>query len=160
MHLAAHAELARSLGVPHVVTTGDGKVLRLAPGEPDIIDTVEIERHYRDGTVIGTAEDVGVAERRKLSFAGHVAVSLVLDKKGAQIADPDIELTGIPIRSSDGKSMDDLVLDAIESALQSMPRPQRRDPDVVGEAVRRAVRGTVNSAWGKKPICTVFVAVV
>src|SRR5690606_40790466 len=65
----------------------------------EIIDTLEIERHYKDGTVIGTAADIGVGDRRKLSFAGHVAVSLVLDKKGAQIADPDIELTGVPIRS-------------------------------------------------------------
>ena len=33
-------------------------------------------------------------------------------------------------------------------------------PDVVREAVRRAVRAAVAEAWGKKPICTVFVAVV
>ena len=32
MHLAAHAELARDLGVPTVVVIGDGDVLRLAPG--------------------------------------------------------------------------------------------------------------------------------
>ena len=34
------------------------------------------------------------------------------------------------------------------------------DPDVLGETVRRSVRGAVGEAWGKKPICTVFVAVV
>ena len=28
------------------------------------------------------------------------------------------------------------------------------------EAVRRAVRAAVNAAWGKKPICTVFVSMV
>lgn len=95
-----------------------------------------------------------------MSFAGHVAVSLVLDNKGEHVADPDIQLTGIPLKDRHGDSMDDLVMDTVEDAVRAMPRAQRRDPDVVGEVVRRAVRSAINGAWGKKPICTVFVAVV
>jgi acetolactate synthase-1/2/3 large subunit len=33
-------------------------------------------------------------------------------------------------------------------------------PEVVREAVRRAVRAAVADAWGKKPVCSVFLAVV
>jgi ribonuclease J len=32
--------------------------------------------------------------------------------------------------------------------------------EVVREAVHRAARAAINEAWGKKPVCTVFVAVV
>jgi ribonuclease J len=51
-------------------------------------------------------------------------------------------------------------MDAILATLESLPRPARRDPDVLGEAVRRAVRSAIAQAWGKKPVCTVFVSVV
>ena len=38
-----------------------------------------------------------------------------------------------------------------------MPRPRRRDPDAVAEAVRRAVRAALAAHWNKKPICHVHV---
>jgi ribonuclease J len=56
--------------------------------------------------------------------------------------------------------MEEVVMDAVLSTFDTLPRPQKRDPDVLAEAVRRAVRSAVNEAWGKKPVCTVFVAVV
>jgi len=39
----------------------------------------------------------------------------------------------------------------------SLPRPKRRDPDTVAEALRRAVRAALAAHWGKKPICHVHV---
>jgi ribonuclease J len=101
-----------------------------------------------------------VAERRKLSFAGHVGVSLVVDRKGEQMADPDIALTGLPLKDGSGRPFEEAVMNAVLGTLDSIPRPQKRDPDVLAEAVRRAVRAAVAEAWGKKPVCTVFVAVV
>ena len=41
-----------------------------------------------------------------------------------------------------------------------MPKPRRRDPDAVAEAVRRAVRGRIAERWNKKPICHVHVLTV
>jgi ribonuclease J len=38
-----------------------------------------------------------------------------------------------------------------------MPKPRRRDPDAVAEAVRRAVRSAIAQRWNKKPICHVHV---
>src|SRR5260221_1267334 len=81
-----------------------------------------------------------------------------MDGKGGQAADPDIALTGLPLKDAVGKSMDDVVMDVVLQTIESLPKPRRRDPDVLGEAVRRAVRAAVLQVWGKKPICTVFVA--
>ena len=53
--------------------------------------------------------------------------------------------------------MEDLMLDAAVGAVDSIPRQRRKDLDLVQEAVRRAVRGAANEAWGKKPLVTVFV---
>ena len=160
MHLAAHADLARELGVETVLTVRDGQMIRLAPGPATQVDEIEAGRLYKDGKVIGDLIGVGVPERRRLSFAGHVAVSIVLDKRGEQVVDPDIVLTGLPAKEPGGRSMEEVAMDAILGTVGSLPRPQRRDPDALAEAVRRAVRGAIAEAWGKKPICTVFVAVV
>jgi ribonuclease J len=56
--------------------------------------------------------------------------------------------------------MEDVALKAVVGTVDSLPRAQRRDPDALAEGVRRAVRGAIGEAWGKKPVCTVFVAVV
>jgi ribonuclease J len=42
-------------------------------------------------------------------------------------------------------------------AFGSMPRQRRRDPEAVGEAVRRAIRAALSATWNKKPTCHVHV---
>ena len=160
MHLAAHADLARELGVETVVEIKDGVMTCLAPAPVREVDQLDIERLYKDGRLISDIDGVGIPDRRKLAFAGHVAVSIVIDRKGEQAADPDIALTGLPAKDAENRPFEETVMNAIIGTIDSLPRPQKRDPDVLGEAVRRAVRAAVAGAWGKKPICTVFVAVV
>ena len=41
--------------------------------------------------------------------------------------------------------------------LDGLPKAKRRDPETVEKAVDRAIRGTVNEVWGKKPACHVLV---
>ena len=160
LHLAAHAELARDIGIEMVLTIRNGIVTRLAPDPVKEIDEIDAGRLYKDGKLIAGLAGIGVAERRKLSFAGHVAVSLVMDRKGEEAADPDIALTGLPLKDAAGLPLEETVMRAIRSTIESLPRPRRRDQDVLAEAVRRAVRAAIADVWGKKPICTVFVAVV
>jgi ribonuclease J len=160
MHLAAHAELAADMGVPIVKVIGDGDVLRLAPAPVEKVDEVEAGRLFRDGTLIGGLEGMGIPGRRRLAFAGHVAVSVVLDERGEVVAPPEVELTGLPLADRDGRPFQESVLDSVNGALDSIPRPRRRDPEVVREAVRRAVRAGVAAAWGKKPNCAVLVSVL
>jgi len=55
---------------------------------------------------------------------------------------------------------EELVADAALQVVESLPRPKRRDPDLVEVAVERGVRAAVNTVWGKKPTCHVIVLVV
>jgi hypothetical protein len=36
---------------------------------------------------------------------------------------------------------------------EQLPKPRRRDPQMVDEAVKRGVRAAIASSWQKKPIC-------
>jgi ribonuclease J len=160
MHLAAHADLARELGVETVVTVEDGIMTRLAPDPVAQVDDVDVARLYKDGRLIGRLDDIGVVERRRLSFVGHVTVAVVVDAGGNPIGDPDIDMLGVPRLDGEGRSMEETAMNAVLDTLDSIPRPVRRDPDALAEALRRAVRAAVAQAWGKKPLCKVFVSVV
>ena len=159
-HLEAHARLAESLGVEQVVRARNGTMVRLLPGPAEIIDDVPVGRLYRDGTILTRADDGQVRERRKLSFAGSVAVSLVLSDKGVLLAEPEIALTGLPPADAQGRPFAEIVHDAVTGTIESIPRPKRKDQALVSDAVRRSVRAAVNQAWGKKPMCSVLVTVL
>ncbi|KTR08424.1 beta-lactamase [Aureimonas ureilytica] len=156
-HLVAHAQLAKNLGVPDVVSLRNGKMVRLAPGPATIIDEVPVGRFYKDGFLIGGTKEMGIDERRRLAFAGHVSVLVELSAKLELDVDPEIVAMGLPERDENGDEMVEILLDAAAGAVESIPRGRRKDVELVREAVRRAVRSEAHDAWGKKPSVTVFV---
>lgn len=159
-HLMANAALARSLGIGEVVASFNGDMVRLAPGPARIIDDVPVGRLFRDGHLLVPEGEGPVRERRKLASVGMAVASVVLSRKGELVADPIVELDGVPIEDAEGESMLDIAYDAVEGTLKSIPPGRRRDPELVEEAIRKALRGAIHAAWGKKPICKVMVSVV
>ena len=103
LHLAEHAKLARDAGVPQVLVCRNGDLVRLAPGPAEIIDEIPSGRVYKDGALLIDAQSPTVAARRRLSFAGVVTVALALTDKGMLVADPEIELIGIPDADAAGR---------------------------------------------------------
>jgi ribonuclease J len=159
LHMAAHAALARRAGVPKVITCRDGDLVRLAP-QPGIIDQLPAGRLYKDGSLLIGAQERTVPDRRRLGFAGIVSVALTLSLEGELLSGPRVELTGIPDADVTGTPMLQIAHDSAVQALNSMPKPRRRDPDAVAEALRRAVRSAIGAAWKKRPICHVHVLTV
>jgi ribonuclease J len=157
LHMAEHAALARRSGIGKVVVCRDGELVRLAPGIPGKIDEVPAGRIYKDGSLLVSAEERTVADRRRLGFAGVVSVALAVSARGELVGDPAVTLTGIPVADALGHKIEDIAYDAAVEAFESMPRARRRDPEAVGEAVRRAVRAALSTAWNKKPTCHVHV---
>jgi ribonuclease J len=160
LHLFEHAALARKIGIPEVLTCRNGDLVKLAPGRPGVIDEVPEGRIYKDGRLLVDAEARTVADRRRLSMAGVVSVALALDDKGMLATDPEVELIGIPEADQDGEKFAALVYEVALETVEEMPKARRRDPDAIGESVKRAVRAAVAGRWGKKPLCIVLVVVV
>jgi ribonuclease J len=159
-HLEAHARLAEALGVPEVVRARNGDMVRLMPGPAKIVDNVPVGRLYRDGRILTRADEGQIRERRKLSFAGSVTVSLVLSDKGKLLADPEIALLGLPETDMQDTRLETIAREAVIGTIESIPRPRRKNAAMVSEAVRRGVRAAINQAWGKKPVCSVLLTVL
>ena len=159
-HLEAHAELAEDLGIKQVIRARNGTMVHLLPQPAAIVDDVPTGRLYRDGNILTSADDGQVRDRRKLSYAGIVSVSLILTTKGELVADPQIALNGLPEEDNQGIPLREIARDAAIGTVQSIPRPRRKDPALVAEAVRRGVRAALGQTWGKKPVCTVLLTVL
>jgi ribonuclease J len=157
LHLHEHASLARECGVPKVLICKNGDQVRLAPGDPAIVQQVPSGRLYKDGKILESQNARAVVARRRLAFAGSAFVALALTEKGELADDPQVDLLGIPERNVAGELMDELIFDVAVATFENLPRAKRRDADAVGEAVRRAVRSAIAEHWGKKTICVVHV---
>ncbi|ENS10720.1 ribonuclease J [Brucella abortus] len=156
-HLVAQGSLGAMEGIEQIAQVRDGDMLRLAPGKAEIIDEAPVGRLYKDGKLIGDEEEIGMVERRKLAYVGHVAVSVLLDREHKMLDEPDLVAFGLPEEDRQGELMEDILLDAAIEAIDSIPRVRRKDIETVRESVRRAVRAAANEAWGKKPVVTFFV---
>jgi ribonuclease J len=160
LHLAEHAALARKSGIGETILCRNGDLVRLAPEPAGIIDEVPQGRLYKDGVLIVQGEGRTVPDRRRLGYVGVVSVALALDDTGLVVAEPEVQLIGIPETDAAGVSFAAIVGETAAKTVEHLPRPRRRDPDTVAEAVRHAVRARVAAGWGKKPLCLVHVLTV
>ncbi|MFA5122231.1 ribonuclease J [Zavarzinia sp.] len=151
-HLLEHAAFAKTMQVRHAPVIKNGDVLRLAPDAPRIIGEVESGRLALDGEVLVSIDDPAIVARRKIGFAGHVVVTLVLDAKGRLAADPEVVLAGL---AEDGES--DLAAEIAEAVEAALPRGRAADADTMAEAARQAARRAANRATGRKPVTDVQV---
>jgi ribonuclease J len=156
-HLMAQAELGASAGIKTIPKVRNGDILRLAPGPAEVVGQAPHGRIFKDGKLIGDLEEMGIGDRRKLSYVGHVSINVLLDSKYDFMSDPDVVCFGLPEFDIEGEDMEDTLYDSVLNAVESIPRARRKDLDMLREAIRRAVRSAANEAWGKKPIVTVFV---
>jgi ribonuclease J len=156
-HLTAQAELGASAGIQTIPRVRNGNILRLAPGPAEVIDDAPHGRIFKDGRLIGDLDEMGISDRRKLSYVGHVSVNVLLDSRYDFLTDPDLVSFGLPQFDDEGEDLEDVLYDAVLGAIESIPRARRKDLDMLRESVRRAVRAAANDVWGKKPVVTVFV---
>jgi ribonuclease J len=153
-HLAAHAKLARELGMPAdrvlVCVNGDSVVLDddgVHRGDPESGREI-----YVDGSV-GAVDDATLRERRILGSSGFVGVIATVDAAARRLVTP-------PVVTSRGWAIDDQRDDlhatvgaAVTSALENV---LAEDGVVVREvlerAARRAAGTTVNECTRRRPM--------
>jgi ribonuclease J len=149
-HLAEHARLALSHGVPEAIVQRNGDVIRLAPGEPKRVDEVRVGRLVLDGDVILPADGATVNERRKIGYGGLIAVSIPVGRAGELAGDPLIRPFGVPVE----EDRDDFIADATDAARRAFSPGV--DDEKVRESVRLAVRRCATLWTGKKPVVEVM----
>jgi ribonuclease J len=156
-HLVRHAAIAREAGVPEIVVVENGDVLGLGAGLPAArIARVPVGRVATYGGEEVT--DEVLKERAQLGRAGIVFVSLVLDRRGAVCAPPQIVTRGV-VDASDADVLRRASLAVTRAVAEACERARGGgapiSDDELANAARLAARRTIEARTGRRPIVTV-----
>jgi len=153
-HLLEHAKLAKTLGVKRAYAPRNGEMILLAPKGPQVVDIVASGRLHQDGKNIVSASDEGLRLRRKMGFAGHVSVSLVVNSQGKIVSGPEPRASGFP-EGKNGELLDDLlddIADAAEEAFYSLSQRAKRDEDLIETKLSAKVKRIIRDRTGKRTL--------
>jgi ribonuclease J len=129
-------------------------MLRLAPGPVEVIDHVPTGKLCVDGPRIVRLDSEILRNRRRMVFNGSAVVTVVLDKAGKLLGDPQLTALGLLDAGHEAEEHD-AVVEAVRDAIEELPLKVRRDDGVVRETARLAVRRSLRDTHGKKPITDV-----
>lgn len=147
-HLKEHAILARSCQVPRTVVTENGGLVRLAPGEAQVIEQVHSGRLYLEGNrIVGEGSEL-VRERNQTLYNGAMVVTVAMDDRGLT---EDPQITSFGLFDGDDDDAEDVVRQAVVDAVSRMRGSTLCDDDAAREAVRIAARRAVRQCLDKRP---------
>ncbi|MFO1059568.1 MAG: ribonuclease J [Dongiaceae bacterium] len=153
-HLVAHAQLARDCQVPQAVVPENGALIRLAPGPAEQIGEVPAGRLGLDGSALVPVGGALMQQRRRIAYGGVAVLTLVLDRRGALLAEPQLAAPGL-LDGGEDADVAEQVVAAVRDAVEALPPVLRREDDSVREAGRLAVRRTFRALRDKKPVTEV-----
>lgn len=155
-HLIEHVAFAKGMGVPETQLVTNGTALKIGPGKSEIVGTVPHGRLGLDGKRLIDLEDRLLSARKRMTFNGAAMVTVVIDKKGKLLADPQITVQGLGDEEPDETARRAWIA-AVEVALEKLPKGERDDDSAVEEAVRVAVLRALRAEHGKRPLTQVHV---
>ena len=94
-HLRAHVALAESCQVRRSVLAENGSLLRLAPGDPEVIGHVPTGRLGLDGTQLTAMGGAALKSRQRMAYNGAAVATIVLDGTGRVVGEPVLTVHGV-----------------------------------------------------------------
>lgn len=155
--LEAQAAFARQKGIKDVIVPGNGSVIKLAPGTPEVVDHVQTGLLAVDQKRIISSSHASIAERRKLQYSGAVHVSLAMNKKGEVVGEPRLDTVGLIDTANGEVQIEDKIYDEIYGLLEELTPEELRDDKFVAEELRIGLRRFVFHVLGIKPKTTAHV---
>jgi ribonuclease J len=154
-HLRAHVALAESCQVRRAVLAENGWLLRLAPGNPEVIGHVPTGRLGLDGTQLTAMGGAALKSRQRMAYNGAAVATIVLDNTGRLVGEPVLTVHGVAAEGEDEGVAKAEAVAAARQALAGLPPAKRGDDQAVREVVRVAIRRSLNARHGKKPLTDV-----
>jgi len=139
-----------------VVMVTNGDCLQMAPGPARIVGRAPVGRLGLDGQRLIALDDKMLSARKRMTFNGAALVTVVLDRKGRLMADPQVSTQGLLDAQSDDTAKTAATV-AAQLAVQKLSRQDLELDGVVEDAVRLAVQRSLKAARGKRPLTQVHV---
>jgi len=149
-HLAAHADLARSMGVDHVDVLEDGDRV-VIDGNKTLVDrrAVPAGYVYLDGSAVGDVQGGVLRDRSHLADEGVVVVTVGIDHDTGEIVyGPDMDSHGM---MDDPTAVLKKAADSVRSAIASHDSG-RTDHAEMQKTVRNAAGKVIRAETARRPV--------
>mgnify|MGYP001601910339 CR=1 FL=1 len=152
-HLLGHARLAAGVGLPadRIFLIEDGTGLEVTKTAARVVGKFPAGRVLVDGKSVGDIGAVVLRDRQLLAEDGLVAVSIVVDTRGAVVAGPEIASRGFVYVKENEPLLEELKA-AVLAALAAAEPEAPRDREALAARVRTAVRHFINQRFRRKPV--------
>ncbi|HJQ44602.1 MAG TPA: ribonuclease J [Jatrophihabitantaceae bacterium] len=150
-HLRAHADIARSMGIPdeRIMLAPDGTVVDLVDGLASVVGTIPVGYVYVDGLAVGDIGDAALKDRRILGDEGFISILVAVDvEAGKVVFGPEITARGF---TDDPAALDPIRIELIE-VVESSVADGVRDADALAHIVRRTVGRWVDRTYRRRPM--------
>ena len=153
-HLAAHAELAKSVGIDkdNIFILHSGDVLEFSEDEAKIVDHITLHEVLVDGLGVGDVGNAVLRDRRELSESGLVIVSLAMGKgTNIVLAGPEINSRGfVYMRESEEKIEE--AREVVEATLSKLLSKQKVDRNKLKNEIRDALSDHFWKTMKREPV--------
>ncbi len=149
MHLEAHKQLSYSSQVPFTKILENGKCLKIAPGEPKIVERFETGKLIVEGKNLYDSESSFIKERRKYSFEGLVLITVILNQDNSINNNLLLTFKGLPGIDED-QTKNEFKINFIENYLK-LNKDQKSSDQIISDLIKSILRKIMRSSFQKKP---------
>jgi ribonuclease J len=151
MELTGHVDLAKKWGTPFAFALEDGEVIIL-DDEPQILGEVPVGILAVDGKRIIPLDAEVIRKRRKMMDDGSLVITLVVDKNGLILGEPQLSTFGLLEATEEDKEK---LIQLIKNGIIELTEDKRQSNSQMDQAVRTIIRQFLNEFYGKKPLIEV-----
>ena len=154
-HMAEHINFAKEMGVKFPVKVSNGEIIRLAPGEPQVVDKVTWGRVYLDGKVLIDNDSHVLKERRNMAANGYMEITVLISKNGQIKNNPIITLKGIPLIQEDESEIEYDLEDVVMDTCKNFNLNNSKQEKNLIDTLKGNCRKLINDKSGKKPLVNI-----
>lgn len=148
MELMGHVELAIKCGAQFAFALENGEVIAL-DDTPQILGEVPAGILAVDGKRIMSLDAEVIKKRRKMMEGGTFVATVVVDKKGNVLGEPQFSSFGLLESKEEDK---DELANQIKTNIGCMQEDHRVRDDMIQNAIRTTSRKFLTEHYGKKPL--------
>jgi ribonuclease J len=154
-HMAEHINFAKEMGVKFPVKVSNGEIVRLSPGEPQLVDKVTWGRVYLDGKVLIDNDSHVLKERRNMAANGYMEITVLISKNGQIKNNPIITLKGIPLIEEDESEIEYDLEDVVMDTCKNFNLNNSKQEKNLIDTLKGNCRKLINDKSGKKPLVNI-----
>ena len=154
-HMAEHINFAKEMGVKFPIKVSNGEIIRLAPGEPQVVDKVTWGRVYLDGKVLIDNDSQVLKERRNMAANGYMEITVLISKNGEIKNNPIITLKGIPLIEEDESEIEYDLEDVVMDTCKTFNLNNSKQEKNLIDTLKGNCRKLINDKSGKKPLVNI-----